>query len=468
MHVLLIGSGGRENAIANALVKSKQLSRLFCIPGNPGTEHIATNFNIPLETHREILNLCRTHLINFVIIGPEQPLAAGLTDFLENERITVFGPSQAAAQLESSKAFCKDFCKEFKIPTADYATFDNVEDALVYVKKKGTPIVIKQDGLAAGKGVIVATTIKEATDAVVNSFTNANKIVIEEFLNGEEASFFVVSDGKIALPIGTAQDHKRVGDGETGPNTGGMGAYSPASIIDESMTAMIMKEIITPTIDGMNSRGIPFKGILYAGLMITKDGPKLIEYNVRFGDPEAQVIIPRLEDDLLDIMFAAAQGDLSDTVANFSNKTALTVVMAAKGYPGTPVTGDTITGLSTAALTDDVIITHAGTTYQKGNTVVSGGRVINVTALSESIEDAQKKAYSAASLIKWPGVFYRKDIGWRELDRIRSKAEPKPKVEKPKAEKKPKVEKVDSQESKLVSGRKRANSETPKSVKRSS
>lgn len=425
MHVLLIGSGGREHAIANALIKSKLLSKLYCITGNPGTEDIATNFNIPIENHREILNFCRTMLINFVIIGPEQPLAAGLTDYLENERIKVFGPSQAATMLESSKKFCKEFCKENNIPTAEYATFTDLETAIEYVQLKGSPIVVKNDALAAGKGVTVANTVEEAEEALRNLFSSRATVVVEEMLEGEEVSFFAICDGNKAIPIGTAQDHKRVGDGETGPNTGGMGAYSPASVVDAATTLTIMQEIVNPTIKGMAERGTPFKGILYAGLMLTSTGPKLIEYNTRFGDPEAQVILPRLEDDLLALMIAAADGNLPDKVLSWSNQKALTVVLAAKNYPGTPVTGSVIEGIDTASRIKNVIVTHAGTEMQKGNVIASGGRVLNVTALADTIANAQKLAYKAVDAITWEDGFCRKDIGWREIARTTEISKPK-------------------------------------------
>lgn len=426
MHVLLIGSGGREHAIANALIKSKLLSKLYCITGNPGTESIATNFNIPIENHREILNLCRTKLINFVIIGPEQPLAAGLTDYLENERITVFGPSQAAAMLESSKKFCKEFCKENNIPTAEYATFTDLETAIEYVQLKGAPIVVKDDALAAGKGVTVANTIKEAEEALRNLFTfNCATAVVEEMLEGEEVSFFAICDGNKAIPIGTAQDHKRVGEGETGPNTGGMGAYSPASVVDADTTLKIMRDVINPTIKGMAERGTPFKGILYAGLMLTSNGPKLIEYNTRFGDPEAQAILPRLEDDLLALMIAAADGNLPDKVLPWSSQKALTVVLAAKNYPGNSVTGSVIEGINVASKIKNVVVTHAGTQMQKGNVIASGGRVLNVTALADTIANAQKLAYKAVDTIIWEDGFCRKDIGWREIARTTENLKPK-------------------------------------------
>lgn len=484
MNILLLGSGGREHALANAIAKSPLCTELYIAPGNPGTEHVGINFDINIQNHREIVVFCRSKLINLVIVGPEVPLAEGIVDVLNHERIPVFGPTKSAAQLESSKSFCKDFCSAIGIPTADYATFDNTVQAIEYIKTQSIPIVIKNDALAAGKGVVVAETFEQAENAVIDFFgLGAEEIIVEEFLQGEEVSFFVISDGVKAIPIGTAQDHKRVGEGDTGPNTGGMGAYSPASIVTPKLTSEIMDKIINPTIDAMRELGKPYRGILYAGLMLTATGPKLIEYNVRFGDPEAQVILPRLQDDIVRLMLEATYGGLQDKPIKFSKNTALTVVMAAKNYPSTPVINTPIYGLEKVKLQRNVILTHAGTKYKDKKLVAGGGRVLNITAVGKDIVEAQKLAYDAIKLIEWEEGFYRKDIGYREVSRIKAekpkaesatkaeptpKAEAKPKVAKPKAEKKPKVEKVSSQESKPVSGQKRANSKTPKSVKGSS
>ena len=420
MNILLIGSGGREHAIANALVKSPRLKQLFISPGNPGTAQVGANVSLDSSNHDAVRQFCQDHAIDLVAIGPEQPLIDGLSDALVKAGIAVFGPSQAAAQLEGSKGFTKDLCRDNQIPTADYAAFDNVSDALAYLRTKSAPIVVKADGVAAGKGVVVAMTLEEAQQAVNAMFAGAfgtagTQIVIEEFLSGEEASFFAICDGVSAHPFATAQDHKRVGDGDTGPNTGGMGAYSPASIISPALSRQIMDEIIYPTLKAMQARGAPFSGILYAGLMLTKEGPKLIEYNVRFGDPEAQVILPRLEEDLASLMFDCARGELPISPPRFSRHKALTLVMAAQNYPDKPLIGTPIHNLEWAEALADIIITHAGTRLENGQLVAAGGRVLNITASAPTICEAQKKAYAAAQKIDWKEGFYRHDIGWREV-----------------------------------------------------
>jgi len=420
MNILLIGSGGREHAIANALVKSPRLKQLFISPGNPGTAQVGANVSLDSSNHDAVRQFCQDHAIDLVAIGPEQPLIDGLSDALVKAGIAVFGPSQAAAQLEGSKGFTKDLCRDNQIPTADYAAFDNVSDALAYLRTKSAPIVVKADGVAAGKGVVVAMTLEEAQQAVNAMFAGAfgtagTQIVIEEFLSGEEASFFAICDGVRAHPFATAQDHKRVGDGDTGPNTGGMGAYSPASIISPALSRQVMDEIIYPTLKAMQARGAPFSGILYAGLMLTKEGPKLIEYNVRFGDPEAQVILPRLEEDLASLMFDCARGELPISPPRFSRHKALTLVMAAQNYPDKPLIGTPIHNLERAEALADIIITHAGTRLVNGQLVAAGGRVLNITASAPTICEAQKKAYAAAQKIDWKEGFYRHDIGWREV-----------------------------------------------------
>ncbi len=420
MNILLIGSGGREHAIANALVKSPRLKQLFISPGNPGTALVGANVSLDSSNHDAVRQFCQDHAIDLVAIGPEQPLIDGLSDALAKAGIAVFGPSQAAAQLEGSKGFTKDLCRDNQIPTADYAAFDNASDALAYLRTKSAPIVVKADGVAAGKGVVVAMTLEEAQQAVNAMFAGAfgiagTQIVIEEFLSGEEASFFAICDGLRAHPFATAQDHKRVGDGDTGPNTGGMGAYSPASIISPALSRQIMDEIIYPTLKAMQARGAPFSGILYAGLMLTKEGPKLIEYNVRFGDPEAQVILPRLEEDLASLMFDCARGELPISPPRFSRHKALTLVMAAQNYPDKPLIGTPIHNLEWAEALTDIIITHAGTRLENGQLVAAGGRVLNITASAPTICEAQKKAYAAAQKIDWKEGFYRHDIGWREV-----------------------------------------------------
>ncbi len=424
MNVLLIGSGGREHAMANALAKSPLLTRLYVAPGNPGTQAVAENVDLDAGDHAAVLRFCKEMGIALVVVGPEQPLIGGLVDALDRAGVLAFGPTQAAARLEGSKGFTKDLCREYAIPTAAYGRFSDKGEALSYVRARGAPIVVKADGLAAGKGVVVATTLDEAERAVEAMFAglfgqSGAEVVIEDCLEGEEASFFAICDGARAVPFATAQDHKRVGDGDTGPNTGGMGAYSPASVVTPEIEARVMAEIVEPTMRAMREKGAPFKGVLYAGLMLTKDGPRLIEYNNRFGDPEAQVILPRLEDDLLAIMLAAARGALAAARPNFSNAVALTVVLAAKGYPGTPLTGSEIRGVAEAAAMADVIVTHAGTRAEGPRLLAAGGRVLNVTALASSVADAQAKAYRAVDAIDWPGGFCRRDIGWREIERER-------------------------------------------------
>jgi phosphoribosylamine--glycine ligase len=422
MDILLIGSGGREHAIANALAKSPLLKRLYVAPGNPGTARAGENVDLDAGDHNAVVRFCREMGIALVVVGPEQPLIGGLVDALARAGILAFGPTQAAARLEGSKGFTKDLCREYGIPTAAYERFADKDKALAYLCEKGAPIVVKADGLAAGKGVVVAQTLAEAERAVEAMFAglfgrSGAEVVIEEFLEGEEASFFAICDGTRAVPFATAQDHKRVGDGDAGPNTGGMGAYSPASVVTPEIERRVMAEIIEPTMRAMQEKGAPFTGVLYAGLMLTAEGPKLIEYNNRFGDPEAQVVLPRLEDDLLSIMLAAARGALPEERPRFSNQAALTVVLAAKGYPGTPLTGSEIRGVVAAEAFEDVIVTHAGTRADGERLIAAGGRVLNVTALAPSVAQAQAKAYAAVDAIDWPGGFCRRDIGWREVAR---------------------------------------------------
>ena len=376
--------------------------------------------------HEAVLAFCRAHAIDLVVVGPEAPLVAGLADHLRAGGVAVFGPSAEAARLEGSKGFTKDLCARMGIPTAAYRRFDDAPEARAYVREVGAPVVVKADGLAAGKGVTVATTLDEALSAVDDCFDGAfggagAEVVVEEFLTGEEASFFCLCDGKVALPFGTAQDHKRVGDGDTGPNTGGMGAYSPASVMTPALVDRVMREIVEPTMRGMAEAGAPFSGVLYAGLMLTADGPKLIEYNVRFGDPECQVLMMRLKDDLLVLLKAAADGQLGHMSVRWRDEAALTVVMAAPGYPGTPEKGSTIRGLAEAAA-GGVEIFHAGTVERDGAIVANGGRVLNVTATGRTVADAREKAYAAVDRIDWPEGFCRRDIGWREIDRERAGA----------------------------------------------
>ncbi|RFB78829.1 phosphoribosylamine--glycine ligase [Methylovirgula sp. 4M-Z18] len=420
MHILLLGSGGREHALALALSKSPLLTRLFIAPGNPGTAPLGENVVLDVADHAAVVAFCHVMKIDFVVVGPEAPLVDGIVDSLRQNNILAFGPDKAAAQLEGSKGFTKDLCRDFHIPTADYQRFSDKAGALGFVRRKGAPIVVKADGLAAGKGVVVAATVSEAVEAIEMIFAGAfgaagAEVVIEDFLDGEEVSFFALCDGTRALALASAQDHKRVGDGDTGPNTGGMGAYSPAPIMSEAMSARVMREIIEPTVAGMKARGTPFRGILFAGLMIGRDGPKLIEYNVRFGDPECQVMTLRLQDDLLALLLASAKGDLPEAPVHLKPQTALTVVMAAENYPGTPKKGTQIKGVEQAAAEPDVVIFHAGTKLEDGKLIANGGRVLNVTALGQNAAEAQAKAYRAVDRIDWPGGFCRRDIGWRAI-----------------------------------------------------
>jgi phosphoribosylamine--glycine ligase len=421
MKILLIGSGGREHALASALARSPRCSALFVAPGNPGTAALGTNVVLDVADHAAVVNFCRITGIGFVVVGPEAPLVAGLADDLRAAGIAVFGPSRAAAQLEGSKAFTKELCREANIPTAAFARFTAEAPALAYVREKGAPIVIKADGLAAGKGVVVAATLAEAEDAVHMMFAGGlgeagAEIVVEECLFGEEASFFALVDGERALPLASAQDHKRVGDGDTGPNTGGMGAYSPAPVVTPAIAGRVMREIVEPTVAAMKARGTPFHGVLFAGLMITAEGPKLIEYNVRFGDPECEVLMPRLQSDLVDLLLATAQGGLAGVEPRWSTDTALTVVMAAKGYPGKPETGTAIRNIEAAERMPGVQVFHAGTRRLPDDSLVAnGGRVLAVTGLGADVREAQARAYAAVDAIDWPGGFCRRDIGWRAI-----------------------------------------------------
>ncbi len=420
MNVLLIGSGGREHALAWKLSASPLLTKLYAAPGNPGIAREAECVPLAIDDHAGLVAFCRDKAIDLVIVGPEGPLVAGLSDALRSAGIKVFGPTQAAAQLEGSKGFTKDLCARFAIPTGAYGRFDSADAAKSYARGQGAPIVVKADGLAAGKGVTVALTLDEALAAIDACFEGAfggagAEVVVEEFLEGEEASLFYLCDGTTALPFGSAQDHKRVGDGDTGPNTGGMGAYSPAPVITDDMQDRIMREIVEPTMRGMAEMGLPFSGVLFLGVMIGKDGPKLIEYNVRFGDPECQVLMMRLKDDLLVLLNAAADGQLSHMSARWRDEAALTVVMAAKGYPGTPEKGSVIRGLDGVGAGVEVF--HAGTAEKEGTLVANGGRVLAVTATGPTVSDAQKRAYAAVDRIDWPGGFCRRDIGWRAVAR---------------------------------------------------
>jgi phosphoribosylamine--glycine ligase len=422
MNVLLIGSGGREHALAWKLAQSPRLGKLFAMPGNPGIARHAQLVGIDPADHRATMDFCIKNSVELVVIGPEAPLVDGLADNLRTMGFAVFGPNRIPAQLEGSKAFTKDLCARYNIPTARYALASDRLAAEAALGDFGYPVVIKADGLAAGKGVIVAADEREAEAAVRDMFSGSfgragASVVIEEFLEGEEVSFFAVTDGETVVPFGSAQDHKRVGDGDTGPNTGGMGAYSPASIFTPEIEARAMAEIVEPTVRAMAENGSPYSGLLYAGLMLTADGPKLIEYNARFGDPECQVLMMRFEGDLIDLMCAAAKGKLADAEPpRFGDEAALAVVLAANGYPGTPEKGGAIAGLEAAEAAGAEVF-HAGTALAAGDLVANGGRVLAVAARGASVAEAQRAAYDAVAKIDFPTGFCRRDIGWREVER---------------------------------------------------
>ncbi|MGE6781340.1 phosphoribosylamine--glycine ligase [Ensifer adhaerens] len=420
MKVLLIGSGGREHALAWKIAQSPKLTKLYAAPGNPGIAEEAEIVALDTDDHAAVAEFCLKEKIDFVVVGPEGPLVAGIADVLRAAGIAVFGPSAAAAQLEGSKGFTKDLCARYDIPTGAYGRFTDADNAKAYVRAQGAPIVIKADGLAAGKGVTVAMTLDEALNAVDDCFDGAfgaagAEVVVEAYLDGEEASFFCLSDGKTALALASAQDHKRVGDGDTGPNTGGMGAYSPAPVMTSEMIERTMKEIIEPTMRGMAESGHPFSGVFFAGLMITAKGPELIEYNVRFGDPECQVLMMRMKSDLLPLLYAAATGTLAGMAIEWRDETALTVVMASKGYPGSYAKNTPITALPAASATTKVF--HAGTAMKDGGLVATGGRVLNITATGANAGAAKDGAYAAVSAVAWDNGFYRHDIGWRAVAR---------------------------------------------------
>ncbi|MFM9974580.1 MAG: phosphoribosylamine--glycine ligase [Beijerinckiaceae bacterium] len=420
MNVLLIGSGGREHALARSLSQSPLLTKLFVTPGNPGTAAHGENCVVDVSDHAAVLDFCRIMKISFVVVGPEGPLVAGLADDLRAGGIKVFGHGKAAAQLEGSKAFTKMICDAADIPTAAYGRFRDATAAKAYIRRQGAPIVVKYDGLAAGKGVVVAVTITQAEAAVDDMFAGqfgaSAEVVIEECMEGEEVSFFALVHGEQVLPLAAAQDHKRVGDGDTGPNTGGMGAYSPAPVFTRALEAEVMARIIRPTARIMAERGMPCSGVLFAGLMITREGPRLIEYNARFGDPECQVLLLRLKDDLLTLLLACANGRLDTVQAHWKEEPALTVVMAAGGYPGEPVKGTEIRGLEKAQAMQGVTVFHAGTTVRDGKLIANGGRVLNISAVGKTVEQARSRAYAAVDSIDWPEGFCRRDIAWRAVD----------------------------------------------------
>mgnify|MGYP001386733456 CR=1 FL=1 len=425
MKVLIIGNGGREHALAWKIAQSERVSHVFVAPGNAGSarEQKVQNIAIDVLDLEALVEFAQKEQVALTIVGPEAPLVAGVVDRFQAAGLACYGPTQKAAQLEGSKAFSKDFLARHKIPTAEYANFTDEAEALAYVREKGAPIVVKADGLAAGKGVIVAMTLAEAEDAITDMLSGnrfgaaGNRVVIEEFLTGEEASFIVMVDGKNVLPMATSQDHKRIGDADTGPNTGGMGAYSPAPVVTDDVYQRTMEQVIMPTVNGMAAEGTPYTGFLYAGLMIDETGqPKVIEFNCRFGDPETQPIIMRLESDLVELCLAAVEGKLDEAQAKWDPRPALGVVMAAANYPDTPQTGDAISGLDSAD--SNIVKTfHAGTKLEGDQVVTSGGRVLCVTALGETVKAAQQNAYQAIEKIQWDGCYYRRDIGYRAIER---------------------------------------------------
>ena len=426
MNVLVIGSGGREHALAWKAAQSSSVGTVFVAPGNAGTamEPRLKNVALSVSDFSALADFAQSNEVGLTIVGPEQPLVDGIVDYFQSRGLAIFGPSSGAAQLEGSKAFTKDFLERRKIPTANYGNFTDVDAALEYLQQVGAPIVVKADGLAAGKGVIVAMTMAEAEDAVRdmlagNAFGDAgSRVVIEEFLDGEEASFIVMVDGKNVLPMATSQDHKRAGNGDTGPNTGGMGAYSPAPVVDEVIYQRIMNEVIYPTVNGMAAEGNDYTGFLYAGLMIMADGtPKVIEYNCRFGDPETQPILLRLQSDLVSHCMAALEGTLDQQIAQWDPRPAIGVVLVAGGYPGSYRGGDVISGLSHITESKDQKVFHAGTAMVDGNVVTSGGRVLCATAMGDTVSAAQVSAYEVAANIKWDDVYLRNDIGWRAIIR---------------------------------------------------
>ena len=420
MNVLLIGSGGREHALAWKLAASPMLSKLYCAPGNPGMAKVAECVAIDVSNHQTIITFCKNNKISFVVVGPEAPLVAGIVDDLTAAGIKAFGPSKFAAQLEGSKGFTKDICRANNIPTAAYQRFTALAPALDYLNKVGAPIVIKADGLAAGKGVTVAMTEAEAVVALHDIFDGLfgdAACVIEEFLEGEEASFFVLSDGKSVLPLATAQDHKRVGEGDTGPNTGGMGAYSPAPVVTEAVHRKVMDRIMVPSVKAMAAEGRPYRGVLYAGLMIQNGEPRLLEFNARLGDPEAQPLLVRMASDLVPVLQAVVEGRLHEVEIAWRPEPAVCVVLAAGGYPGPYEKGKPIAGLRAASRLKDVVAFHAGTALQGGRVVTAGGRVLGVTAVGSPLASAIERAYRAVRKIRWDGMHYRTDIGRKALRR---------------------------------------------------
>ena len=420
MNLAVIGSGGREHSICYKLNQSPKIKRLICIPGNAGTQKIAENINEDILNFTAIYEILIKKKIDLVIVGPEQPLVEGLVDYLIKKKINVFGPSEFASQLEGSKAFMKNLCKKNKIPTANFGIFNNFNDASDFIKKNEIPIVVKADGLAAGKGVTVCTSVDEALkntkEILDGKFKSSSKVILEEFLEGEELSYFVIVDENSYRFFGSAQDHKRVGEGDSGPNTGGMGAYSPSPLLTHNLEKKIKEKIIEPTLSAMKSLGHPYKGFLYAGLMILKNEPYLIEYNIRMGDPECQVLMMRLESDLLEIINNATKNKLSNLKINWSKKNSITIVLCAKGYPSKYIQNSEIKNLPIITIDESNQIFHAGT-YEKKNKIYSnGGRVLNITSLSKNLIDARNKSINNINKLNWSDGFFRKDIGWRAIN----------------------------------------------------
>jgi phosphoribosylamine--glycine ligase len=421
MHILLLGSGGREHALAWKIASSPLVTKLWCAPGNAGIAREAECVALDIANHQAVIDFCKTNAVELVVVGPETPLAAGIVDDLAAADVKAFGPGKQAARLEGSKGFTKDLCSEFSIPTGAYRRFEDAQAALTYVRAQGAPIVVKADGLAAGKGVVVAKTLREAEDAIAmmfaGGFGNAGaEVVIEEYLAGREISFFALCDGDTAIPLATAQDHKRAFDHDEGPNTGGMGAYSPTPFVTPVIHDQIMTRIILPTVAGMKARGTPFRGVLYAGVMLTGQGPKLFEFNVRFGDPECQVLMMRMMSDIVPAFLASCDGQLKNFDLRWFPDPAVTVVMAAKGYPGDYRKGSRIEGLDAAAEIEGVEIFHAGTTAKDGAILANGGRVLNICASAKTVAQAQMRAYQAVDRINWPDGFCRRDIAWQAVE----------------------------------------------------
>ena len=421
MKILLLGSGGREHALAWKIAASPLVTKLWCAPGNAGIAKDAECVPIDIADHPAVIDFCRRNAVDFVVVGPDAAVAAGVVDDLNAAGFKAFGPTKAAGRLESSKNFTKALCRANNIPTAAYEHFTDAEQAKAYIRAQGTPIVVKADGLAAGKGVVVAMNEQEALAAVDMMFgggfgASGAEVVVEEFMEGEEASFFALCDGEHALPLATAQDHKRAFDGDQGPNTGGMGAYSPAPVMTEALCARVMDEMIMPTLRALKAMGSPYKGVIFAGIMVTKDGPKLVEYNARFGDPECQVLMLRMMSDIVPALIACADGQLKNFNLRWFNDAALTVIMATKGYPGDYGKGSVIGGLDEAAAVEGVEIFHAGTASKDGRIVANGGRVLNICALGKTVTEAQTRAYQAVDRINWPEGFCRRDIGWQAVE----------------------------------------------------